>query len=203
MKVLDLGKTNYIDVLTLQRNYFQEKIKNPEKEDIILITEHFPVYTKGKTTKKDHLPYPIEDVPVVEIERGGSITFHGEGQIVVYPIVSLGKKLSVKNYVFTLEEVMIKTLKEFGIRAFREEKRRGVFTDKGKIGFVGVKISRYTTMHGFSLNVNVDKTFFERIIPCGITDKPVCNMSDFIPDIKVEYVKPVLIKLLEEIFSRG
>ncbi len=198
MKIKDLGKTDYLETLNLQRKLFNEKIKNPRLKDIILITQHYPVYTKGKTTSEEHIPQPIEDIPVIEIERGGSITFHGEGQIVVYPIITLSKKLSVRNYVSTLEQIMIDTLKEFGIDAFREEKRRGVFTEKGKIGFVGVKISRYTTMHGFSLNVNVDKKYFERIIPCGISDKPVCSMSDFIKDIKVEDVEKVLIKHIKE-----
>ena len=198
MEILDLGKTDYLRVLNLQRKLFEEKIKNPETEDIIIITEHFPVYTKGQTTDKSHIPIDIKDVPVIEIERGGSVTFHGEGQIVVYPIISLNRKrkLSVKNYIFTLEEIMINTLYEFGIKGFREEKRRGVFTEKGKIGFVGVKISRYITMHGFSLNVNVDKKYFERIVPCGIKDIPVCSMSDFLPFIEVEHVKPVLIDYL-------
>ncbi len=198
MKIKDLGKTDYLETLNLQRKLFNEKIKNPELEDIVLITQHYPVYTKGKTTSEEHIPQPIEDIPVIEIERGGSITFHGEGQIVVYPIITLSKKLSVRNYVSTLEQIMIDTLKDFDIDAFREEKRRGVFTEKGKIGFVGVKISRYTTMHGFSLNVNVENKYFQRIIPCGISDKPVCSMSDFIKDIKVEDVKEVLIKHIRE-----
>ncbi len=198
MKIKDLGKTDYLETLNLQRKLFNEKIKNPELEDIVLITQHYSVYTKGKTTSEEHIPQPIEDIPVIEIERGGSVTFHGEGQIVVYPIITLSKKLSVRNYVSTLEQIMIDTLKDFDIDAFREEKRRGVFTEKGKIGFVGVKISRYTTMHGFSLNVNVEKKYFQRIIPCGISDKPVCSMSDFIKDIKVEDVKEVLIKHIRE-----
>ncbi len=197
MIIKDLGKTDYIETLKLQRKLFKEKVENPEKEDTVLITEHYPVYTKGKTTSPDHI-LDTGNIPVVDIERGGSVTFHGEGQIVVYPILTLNKKLSVKNYVSTLEQIMIDTLKDFGINAFRVDKKRGVFTEKGKVGFVGVKISRYTTMHGFSLNVTVDRDFFKKIIPCGISDIPVCCMKDFIPDIKVEHVKPVLIKHILE-----
>ena len=100
----------------------------------------------------------------------------------------------MKNYVWTLEEVMIKTLSDFGINAFRREKLRGVFTEKGKIGFIGVKISRFISYHGFSLNVNVKEEYFNKIIPCGITDIPVCNMADFIPDIDISQVKKTLIK---------
>lgn len=193
MEIIDLGKTEYNQALKLQKEIFEEKLKNPRQEDVVLITEHYPVYTLGKTTKKEHLINIPPEIPVVKIERGGSVTFHGEGQIVVYPIISLtGKKLSVKNFVWSLEEVMIQTLKEFDIEGYRLEKLRGVFTPKGKIGFVGVKISHFISYHGFSLNVNVDKTFFDKIIPCGITDIPVCNMADFIPEIDIEQVKPVL-----------
>ncbi|WP_029522446.1 lipoyl(octanoyl) transferase LipB [Persephonella sp. KM09-Lau-8] len=193
MEIIDLGKTEYNQALKLQKEFFEKKLKNPQQEDIVLITEHYPVYTLGKTTKKEHLINIPSEIPVVEIERGGSVTFHGEGQIVVYPIISLtGERLSVKNFVWSLEEVMIQTLKEFDIEAYRQEKLRGVFTPKGKIGFIGVKISRFISYHGFSLNINVDKTFFDKIIPCGITDIPVCNMADFIPEIDIEQVKPVL-----------
>ncbi|WP_029521363.1 lipoyl(octanoyl) transferase LipB [Persephonella sp. IF05-L8] len=193
MKIIDLGKTEYNQALKLQKEFFEKKLKNPQQEDVVLITEHYPVYTLGKTTKKEHLINIPLEIPVVEIERGGSVTFHGEGQIVVYPIISLtGKKLSVKNFVWSLEEVMIQTLKEFDIEAYRLAKLRGVFTPKGKIGFIGVKISRFISYHGFSLNINVDKTFFDKIIPCGITDIPVCNMADFVPSIDIEQVKPVL-----------
>ena len=193
MEIIDLGKTEYNQALKLQKEFFEKKLKNPQQEDVVLITEHYPVYTLGKTTKKEHLINIPLEIPVVEIERGGSVTFHGEGQIVVYPIISLtGKKLSVKNFVWSLEEVMIQTLKEFDIEAYRLAKLRGVFTPKGKIGFIGVKISRFISYHGFSLNINVDKTFFDKIIPCGITDIPVCNMADFISEIDIEQVKPVL-----------
>ncbi|MBK3332546.1 lipoyl(octanoyl) transferase LipB [Persephonella atlantica] len=200
MKVLQLGKTHYEDALRLQKKLFQSKLQDSSLEDIILITEHFPVYTKGKTTQEEHLKNIPADIPVYEVERGGSVTFHGPGQIVVYPVVYLkGKKLSVKNYVWTLEQIMIETLKEIGIHSFRIKKRRGVFTDKGKIGFIGVKISRNVAYHGFSLNVNVDKTFFKWIVPCGISDIPVCNMTDFV-DIDIETVKEILIKKIKENF---
>ncbi len=200
MKILQLGKTHYEDALRLQKKLFQSKLQDSSLEDIILITEHFPVYTKGKTTQKEHLKNIPADIPVYNVERGGSVTFHGPGQIVVYPVVYLkGKKLSVKNYVWTLEQIMIETLKEIGIHSFRIKKRRGVFTDKGKVGFIGVKISRNVSYHGFSLNVDVKKEYFNYIIPCGITDIPVCNVTDFV-EIDIETVKEILIKKIKENF---
>ncbi len=193
VEIIDLGKREYLETLELQKKLFNRKI-NGEKKDFLIIVEHFPVYTKGKTTKEEHIPQEIEDVPIVEIERGGSITFHGEGQLVVYPILNLKNyNLNVSKYISKLEETMINSLKEFDIEAFTVEKLRGVFTEKGKIGFLGVKISRYITFHGFSLNINVDKKYFDKIIPCGITEYPVCSISDF-KEIPFEEVKKVVLK---------
>jgi len=195
MKILDIGKTHYEDALRIQKKFFEQKVKYPEREDIVILTEHFPVYTLGKTSKKEHILNIPEGIPVYTVERGGSVTFHGEGQIVVYPVIHLkGKNRSVKNFVWTLEEIMIRTVQEFGINGFRLDKYRGVFTPKGKIGFVGIKISRNISYHGISLNVDLDKSFFGKIVPCGIKDIPVCNISDFIEDVDFETVKKILIK---------
>ena len=200
MKILDIGKTHYEDALKIQKSFFDQKIKDPDREDIILITEHYPVYTLGKTSKKEHILNIPQNIPVYNVERGGSVTFHGEGQIVVYPVVHLkGKNRSVKNFVWALEEIMIRTVQEFGINGFRLERYRGVFTPKGKIGFVGIKISRYVSYHGISLNVNVDKSFFRKILPCGIKDIPVCNISDFVEDVDLQTVKQILIKNIKQI----
>ncbi|WP_457639835.1 lipoyl(octanoyl) transferase LipB [Persephonella sp.] len=199
MKIIDLGKTEYTQVLRLQKKLFEQKIKE-EVEDTVLITEHYPVYTTGKTTKPEHLSDIPPDIPVVPVERGGSVTFHGTGQIVVYPIINLqSRKLSVKNFVWGLEEIMMQTLHELNIKSYRHDSYRGVFTEKGKIGFVGIKISHFVSYHGFSLNVDVDKKFFRHIIPCGITDIPVANISDFIPDIPIETVKSILIEKIKNI----
>jgi len=193
MKILDLGKTEYTETLRLQKKLFEKKINQPDSPDIVIITEHFPVFTLGKTTQKEHITDIPKNIPVVPVERGGSITFHGPGQLVVYPIINL-RKSSVKNFVWTLEQIMIDTLEEFSIEGFRNERYRGVFTQKGKIGFVGVKISRMVSYHGFSLNVDVDKTFFEKVIPCGIYDIPVCNLSDFLNEVSFDEVKNIIIK---------
>ncbi|WP_457622512.1 lipoyl(octanoyl) transferase LipB [Persephonella sp.] len=198
LKIIDLGKTEYQEALALQNRIFERKITGKDQDNYFFITEHYPVYTAGKTTKKEHI-LNIQDLPVYYIDRGGSITFHGTGQIVLYPILNLKNNLSVKKYVFTLEEIIIQTLKEFRIDAYRKSKLRGVFTDKGKIASVGVKISKGVTKHGISLNVSVNKDYFTRIIPCGIQHIPVCNLTDFIP-ICFDLVK---IKLIKHIISEG
>ncbi len=196
MKVLDLGRTDYLQTLALQLLLFNEKQKAISNEDYLIVTEHKPVYTLGKTTKKEHI-LDTGNIPAVEIERGGSITFHGYGQIVVYPIIDLRnrKNTSVKNYIWSLEEGIIRTLEEFDIKGYRIEGKRGVFTEKGKIGFIGVRVSRYITMHGISLNVNVDKEFFKRIVPCGIDNIPICNLQDF-KNVNYDTVKKILVEKL-------
>ncbi|WP_456400396.1 lipoyl(octanoyl) transferase LipB [Persephonella sp.] len=199
LKIIDLGKTEYQEALNFQHKLFNEKIKGENNNNYFLITEHYPIYTLGKTTRDEHIKN-IKDIPIVNVERGGSVTFHGENQIVVYPIIKLNEKISVKKYVYLLEEIIINTLKEFNIESFRVSKHRGVFTNKGKIGFIGVKIHKKHTLHGFSLNVDVNKKYFEDIVPCGITDYPVCNISDFDKNLDSETVK---YKLIKNIFIIG
>lgn len=201
IKIENLGKTQYLEALGIQVRIFNEKINGIESDDYILITEHYPVYTCGKTTKKEHI-LNTGNIPIFEIERGGSITFHGEGQIVIYPVLDLKHfNLSVKKFVFLLEEAIIRTLKEYSIPAFRIEGKRGVFTDKGKIGFIGIRVSKNVSMHGISLNVNVDKTFFENIVPCGLYDIPVCNMKDFNREIKRKEVEKTLVENLVDLLN--
>ncbi len=196
MNVINLGKKDYLSVLGFQLRLFNEKLTGLEKGDFLIVVEHYPVYTCGKSTKEDHLKF-LSSEQVIRIERGGSITFHGPGQIVIYPVLDLSKrKLSVKKYVWTLEESIIKTLHEINIEAFRIKGKRGVFTEKGKVGFVGVRISKNITMHGLSLNVNVDKSYFEKIIPCGIKDIPVSNISDLKNEVEIGDIKHRLIQNL-------
>ncbi len=200
IEIIDLGKKDYLETLNLQKELFNKKLKGEDK-DFLIVVEHFPVYTKGKTTKEEHIPEKILDVPVIEVERGGSVTFHGEGQLVVYPILNLKKyRTGVSDYISKLERTMILSLEELGIEAFTVEKLRGVFTEKGKIGFLGVKISRYITFHGFSLNVNVDKSYFSKIVPCGITEYPVASISDF-KNVEFNEVKNVVVSKFIDLFE--
>ncbi|NPA58350.1 MAG: lipoyl(octanoyl) transferase LipB [Aquificae bacterium] len=201
MKIVELGTTDYRQVLRLQKRFFQKKLDEPDCPDVVIITEHFPVYTAGKTTQREHLLNIPNDVPLLSVERGGSITFHGIGQLVVYPVFDLRKrKLSVKKFVWKLEQVIIDSLKELGVSSYRKEKHRGVFTDRGKIGFIGIKVSKMVSCHGFSLNVDVEREYFERILPCGLKDTPVCSLSDFLPDLSFRTVKDVVIKQFKKQF---
>jgi len=196
MEIVDLGITEYTHALGIQEEYFNCRLTD-SCGDTVLITEHYPVYTAGKTTKTEHIKSIPDSIPLIHIPRGGSITFHGKGQLVVYPILKIK---SVKKFIWQIEEVMIQTLKGLGIDGYRLEKHRGVFTPKGKVGFVGVKVSKNTTYHGFSLNVNVDKSYFNRIVPCGLEGIPVANISDFVENIDTKQVKKIIIKEIKKVW---
>ena len=167
--VKDLGTQPYKKIWDLQKNLQQRRMKGLIKDTLILV-EHDPVYTLGKNANSNHLLQSRDtSIDVYNIERGGDITFHGPGQLVGYPILDLSNyKKSIIWYMRILEQVLIDTLGEFGISANRKNNLTGVWVNDEKIAAQGVRISRWVTMHGFSLNVNPDLTFYEGIIPCGI-----------------------------------
>ena len=192
-EIIDFGQKDYLEILSLQEEILKKKQDNQLTKDYILVGEHFPIYTAGKTTKQEHIYNIPENVPLIKVERGGSVTFHGIGQLVVYPIVDLRrKKLSVKNFVYRLEQAIIKTCEYFDVRAFRKANLTGVFTKEGKIGFIGIRVSKFITMHGLSLNVDTDKKYFSYINPCGISTK-VVNINDY-KKVDIAKVKLILVK---------
>lgn len=187
-KFIFLGISKYREFLELQEKLTKRKLHKGDKSSYIIITEHYPIYTLGKRINKEDLPKK-NLAPIIKLDRGGGITFHGFGQIVVYPIIDLKEyNLSLKRYIWILEDIMIKTLKNFGIEAYRQKGLVGVFTDKGKIGFIGVKVSKYITNYGFSINYDVNKKFFENINPCGLKGEKIANVKDFIDISKKEFV---------------
>lgn len=153
-------------------------------EDVLVLLEHPPVYTLGRRGSEDHLlvakeVLAREGVEVVRVDRGGDITYHGPGQLVGYPIVSLKESSGgAGRYLRNLEEVLILALDALGIEAGRQERLTGVWVGSNKIGAIGVKIdAKRVTCHGFALNVNTDLHHFDRIIPCGIQGKGVTSME--------------------------
>lgn len=155
-----------------------------EEPEVVYVTQHRPVYTLGRHGRAENLLVLPEGVECVRIERGGDITYHGPGQIVVYPIVSLWRrKMGVKDYVNTLEQWVIDTLADYGIRGERSEGAPGVWLETGtprerKICALGVTVRRGVTMHGFALNANVDLSGFGNINPCGFRDKGVTSIAE-------------------------
>jgi lipoyl(octanoyl) transferase len=146
--------------------------------DVCVLLEHDPVYTAGKRT----LPFerPFDGTPVVDVDRGGKITWHGPGQLTGYPIVSLQPAVDVVKYVRRLEDALIAVCADFGVEAGAVEGRSGVWIGGptgAKVGAIGVRVVRGVTMHGFGLNCDADLTAFDRIVPCGISDAGVTSMS--------------------------
>ncbi len=201
IKLIHLERTPYKEVWNLQKKLQQERIKE-EINDTIILTEHEPVYTLGKNANVNHLlPNRDRNIEVFNIERGGDITFHGPGQLVGYPILCLKNyKPSITWYMRTLEQVIIDTLKSFSISATRRRNFTGVWVGDEKIAAMGVRISRWVTMHGFSININPDLKFYDGIIPCGIFEFGVTSMKELGVHSSMNTVKSNLIKNLFKYF---
>lgn len=211
----DLQKINYKEAWDYQKELFSEIIGNKQKgngdkaNNYLLFCEHPHVYTLGKSGAENNLlinqiQLQAKNASFYKIDRGGDITYHGPGQIVGYPIIDLEKyKLSVKKYVHALEQSIIDTLEHYGIKAERLEGATGVWIEANtpgkarKICAIGIKVSRYVTMHGFAFNVNTNLDYFNYINPCGFVDKGVTSMQKELGyEVNFEKVKDMLMKTL-------
>jgi lipoyl(octanoyl) transferase len=198
----DLQLIDYKEAWDLQKLIFSQRVKN-EIDDIILLLEHPHTYTLGKIAEKNNLVgneafLKKNNILVYEIDRGGDITYHGPGQIVGYPIISLENwKKDTHKYLRALEEVIMKTCFEYGLSPRRDSRYTGVWIDDKKIAAIGIKVSRWVTMHGFAFNVNTDLNMFKGIIPCGINDKEVTSLNrELAKEISIREVKASLLKIL-------
>ena len=194
--ILDLGVRSYKKVWDLQKELVKKR-QNGQINDTLILVEHEPVYTLGKNADENHiLQHTPKDVKTYQIERGGDVTFHGPGQLVGYPILDLHNyKKSINWYMRGLEQLLIYTLAEFMVTAERKEGLTGVWVGDEKIAALGVRVTRWITMHGFSLNVTPDLTYYSGIIPCGIFDYGVTSMAKLLTDeVTVDSVKQVLIE---------
>jgi lipoyl(octanoyl) transferase len=194
----------YLDALELQRSLHHE-IAEGQRENTLLLVEHPSVYTAGKRTQ-DH-ERPNDGTPVIDVDRGGKITWHGLGQIVGYPIVRLAKPTELVGFVREIENALIATCSELGLAATRVEGRSGVWVvdEKGerKIAAIGIRVARGVTMHGFALNVEPDLSPFEAIIPCGIEDAAVTSLAiELGRSISIDEVLPVVEKYMYESLAK-
>ena len=194
----------YLDALQLQRSLHHE-IAEGQRENTLLLVEHPSVYTAGKRTQ-DH-ERPNDGTPVIDVDRGGKITWHGLGQIVGYPIVRLAKPTELVGFVREIESALIATCLELGLETTRVEGRSGVWVvdHKGerKIAAIGIRVARGVTMHGFALNVEPDLTPFQAIIPCGIQDAVVTSLAvELGRSISLEEVLPVVEKFMYESLAK-
>ena len=207
LNIIQLGRTEYKQCRDLQEKLFGLRAEGAIG-DALLLTEHDPVYTIGKTGDENHLlandlELEKRGVAVHQTDRGGDITYHGPGQIVGYPILDLhGYYLDLHRYLRDLEEVIIRTLASYGVKGTRMPDYTGVWVGNDKICAIGIKTSRWITMHGFAFNVNTDLSFFERIIPCGIFEKGVTSLRDVLgTEITLEEVSVVLVHEFGEVFG--
>ena len=204
---LALSKAGLIDydrALELQRSLHGEIAEN-QRPNTLLLLQHPPVYTAGRRTLESEKP--SDGSPVIDVDRGGKITFHGPGQIVGYPIVRLKNPNDVVGFVRELETALIGVCAELGISAERYCERSGVWIrdERGdrKIAAIGIRVARGTTMHGFALNVNPDLSYFDRIVPCGIADAEVTSVSKELGrEFSIAEVEPIVERHLFEALMR-
>jgi lipoyl(octanoyl) transferase len=222
----DIGRMNYKETWDYQTDFFNKLVDNKNsgssingnlKKDlpgILIVVEHPHVYTLGKSGSENNLlinslQLKAKDASFFRIDRGGDITYHGPGQIVGYPIFDLDAiNIGLKEYIYRLEEAIIRTVNEFGLTASRLAGGTGVWLDPGikgrarKICAIGVKASRFVTMHGFAFNVNTDLTYFNNINPCGFTDKGVTSLEKEL-GVKQDYesVKISVKQNLQKVFD--
>jgi lipoyl(octanoyl) transferase len=204
MALKSLGLVPYEDALAGQRKIHAE-VANGTRTNTVILLEHPPVYTAGRRTTIEERP--LDGTPVIDVDRGGKITYHGPGQIVGYPIIKLKNRNDVVGYVREIESALIEVCKEFGINGEAYCERSGVWLrdERGdrKIAAIGIRVAKGVTMHGFALNVSPDLHAFERIIPCGFTDSGVTSMAaELGRPITIEEVTPVLEKHLFEALNR-
>jgi lipoate-protein ligase B len=206
LQLIDLGKKDYKETWDLQKELQKKRIEG-KIADVLILVEHPPVYTLGKNADDGNLIATKEylknqGIAVYDIDRGGDITYHGPGQLVGYPIFNIREMgLGIKNYVHNLEEALIKMLREYQIKGERIEKLTGVWVGENKIAAIGIRVSRWVTMHGFALNVTPDLAKFGGIIPCGITDKGITRMVDLNPDVQWEKVKNTTVEKIQHLFG--
>jgi lipoate-protein ligase B len=181
--VVDLGIMPYAEALELQRSVAAKRISGEIPEDVMLLVEHPPVVTLGRSSKDAHLTASPEllrarGVELFEVERGGDVTFHGPGQLVGYPIIDLKRhKQDLHWYLRTVEQALIDTLEMLGIAAGRNTGYTGVWTGGKKIASIGVHARDWVTWHGFALNVSTDLSYFDLIVPCGIPDVTMTSIA--------------------------
>jgi lipoyl(octanoyl) transferase len=180
LQIRELGVIDYLEAWDVQRAVHAQVVAG-ESPDTLLLLEHPAVYTAGKRTEPHERPF--DGTPVVDVDRGGKITWHGPGQIVGYPIVRLPEPLDVVGHVRRLEQAMIEVCADLGLDAGRVEGRSGVWVPASagrpdrKIGAIGIRVAQGVTMHGFALNCDCDLRAFETFVPCGITDAGVTSLT--------------------------
>jgi lipoate-protein ligase B len=210
--VLDLGLRDYAEALSFQRDLAAARLAGRVAHDVLLLVEHPPVITLGRSSKAAHLLASPEalasrGVALHEVERGGDVTFHGPGQLVGYPIVDLtGHKQDLHWYLRQVEEVLIQAVGTLGLHAERNPGKTGVWTGGRKLASIGVHARQWVTWHGFALNVTTDLAYFDLMVPCGIADVTMTSVAAELasadPDALAASTRSAVIDAFSARFSR-
>ena len=199
----DAGRLSYADGLALLKETVCRRVAK-EIPDTLILVEHPPVITMGKMAKAEHVIGKRADVEVVRTPRGGDVTYHGPGQVIGYPIVDLTAiNLDLKKYLERLEEVMIRSVAPYGVRAGRQAGMTGAWVGDRKIGAIGVRVEKWVTSHGFALNANTDLSGFDLIIPCGLQGKGVTSIAREIGrDVDLDELRRSVVAIFGIVFGR-
>ena len=207
LNLLTLGKRDYYEMLELQEKLFKKRQDN-EIEDTIILVEHNPVLTLGRSADRHNIiasdeKLESEGIDVVKIGRGGDVTYHGPGQIVGYPIINIrDKKMGVKDFVYNIEETIIDVCSKYGLDSYRDDINNGVWIDNKKVTAVGFKVKKWVTMHGFAFNVNTDLEHFKYIVPCGIEGREATSLeAELGKKMDIEKVKEEVLKSFCKVFN--
>jgi lipoyl(octanoyl) transferase len=208
LQVLDLGTRDYKEVWDLQKEIHEKRVDNKISNTLILV-EHNPVITMGKSGHDGNVLFPVEflkekGVEYFQIERGGDATYHGPGQLVGYPIFNVKDGLAgIKPFINGIERTIFATLGDFHIKGYNKEKMIGVWTPKGKVCSIGVAVKRWVSFHGFALNVNTDLTYFDLIVPCGLKNVEMTSMQQILGrEVSMGQVKKSIVRNFGEIFKQ-
>ena len=204
---LDLGTTSYENAMDVQSK-LHDLVRCKKLTNIVLTLMHPHIITIGKTGSNQDIKISQEaisdaNIRIVRTNRGGKVTYHGPGQLITYPIINLRElNLGPQKYIFKLEETIIKTLNEFGVKGDRSVGNHGVWVKDAKIAAIGVKISQGISSHGFSINLNPELSYFDFIVPCGIPDKSVCSLHSLgVTTIDSNYFRDTLLKNFSSVFD--
>ena len=198
-RVRELGRQPYEPVWRAMQRFTD--VRDESTTDELWVVEHDPVFTLGQAGKPEHV-LAAGDIPVIHVDRGGQVTYHGPGQIVVYPLLDLKRrKVGVREYVHRIEQALIDTLGEWNIQAERRDGAPGVYVADAKVAALGIRVRRGCTFHGLAFNIGMDLEPFHRINPCGYQGLQVTSMGDLGGPSGMEAVKPVLLAQLARQFG--
>lgn len=199
LEVINLGQRDYAETWQAMSDFTNQR--TPETGDQLWLVEHPPVFTQGQAGKAEHLLFP-GDIPVVQTDRGGQVTFHGPGQLVAYPLLDLRRlKIGVRDLVTAIEQTIVATLAHYGIDAYPKPDAPGVYVNGDKIASLGLRVRRGCSFHGLALNVAMDLSPFQRINPCGYQGLAMTQMADLLtePPILADVQQQLVLALVEQL----